>query len=214
MTELPKTFPGKNHYYKNYDDLPRFISYYHQIDMIRKINPKTVLEIGIGNKAVSNYLRFQEGIDVTTCDHDEVLQPDCVSDIRSLPFKSNSFDAVLVCEILEHLPWEDLRQSLIQVANATRRYVVTSLPVISMYFECVVKFPMLNPIFNRLFLDFFVQVPFFTFDKCPPGHYWEIGARGYPISRVRKRFREVFRILMEKRPVLNPKHRFFLLEKK
>lgn len=40
----------KKHYYKDYDDLTRFVSYFYQIDSLIKTNPKTILEVGVGNK--------------------------------------------------------------------------------------------------------------------------------------------------------------------
>ena len=39
-----------NHYFNEfYDSKERWISYWHQINEIIKLNPKKVLEIGIGN---------------------------------------------------------------------------------------------------------------------------------------------------------------------
>jgi hypothetical protein len=45
------------HYLKSYDTKGRFISYWHQIDEIFKLSPENVLEIGIGNRFVSDYLK-------------------------------------------------------------------------------------------------------------------------------------------------------------
>jgi len=41
----------KNNHYKfnSYVDLNRFISYYYQIKFVLDLNPKTILEIGVGN---------------------------------------------------------------------------------------------------------------------------------------------------------------------
>lgn len=86
---------NKNHYNKsNYDGIRRFISYFHQINLIKKLNPKKVLEIGIGNATVSNYLKNQ-GLNITTCDFDKSLNPDIVASLPDLPIKENSYD--LVC---------------------------------------------------------------------------------------------------------------------
>ena len=48
----------REHYNKNYDDLPRFISYFHQIESVINTKSKTVLEVGIGNKTVTNYFKM------------------------------------------------------------------------------------------------------------------------------------------------------------
>ena len=46
----------EGHYLASYDTLERFIGYFYQIDFIRKLKPKTILEIGIGNRTTSNYV--------------------------------------------------------------------------------------------------------------------------------------------------------------
>ena len=48
-----------NDYYQfqKYDYLIRWISYWHQINEVLKLRPKTVLEIGIGNKTVRDCLK-------------------------------------------------------------------------------------------------------------------------------------------------------------
>jgi len=54
--QYPQVKP--NHYFVNsYDSKGRFISYWYQINEIIKLNPKKVLEIGIGNGFVSKYLK-------------------------------------------------------------------------------------------------------------------------------------------------------------
>jgi len=111
----------------DHDNLERFISYYYQASLVKKLNIKSVLEIGVGNKAVSNYLR-QCGFVVTTCDHDAALKPEIIADIRSLPMTENSFDVVLACEILEHLPWKDVPEALRQVHRVSRKYAIVSVP--------------------------------------------------------------------------------------
>ena len=43
-------------------------------------------------------------------------------------------------------------------------------------------------------------------------HYWELGARGFPVSRFRKTLRgEGWQIEKEIRPSANPYHHFFFL---
>jgi SAM-dependent methyltransferase len=94
---------SQNHYYSDYDSIDRFISYFYQTDLIKTLQPQSILEVGVGNKTLTNYLK-QYGYSVTTCDFDKKLAPDYVADIRALPFEDASFDAVLAFEVLEHLP--------------------------------------------------------------------------------------------------------------
>ena len=47
-----------NHYFdKSYDTKERFISYWHQVNEIVRLEPDSVLEIGIGSGFVSKYLK-------------------------------------------------------------------------------------------------------------------------------------------------------------
>ena len=78
----------KELYFGGYDDLERFISYFYQIDIVRKLKSNKVLEVGIGNKTVANYL-LRSGINIDTCDFDKELNPDYVADIRDLPFRGH-----------------------------------------------------------------------------------------------------------------------------
>ena len=53
-----------------------------------------MLEIGVGNRTVSNYLK-ENGVDITTFDFDKELKPDIVGDVRDMKgIKDNSFDVV------------------------------------------------------------------------------------------------------------------------
>jgi len=106
-----------NHYQENYDGLTRFISYYYQIDLTTSLNISKCLEIGIGNKTVSSAL-INRGVNVTTCDFDSELKPDYVADIRELPFENNSYELVMACQVLEHLPWSDFSKALNELKSA------------------------------------------------------------------------------------------------
>ena len=209
MAQVPK-----EHYEKNYDDLNRFISYFYQIDLVKRLNVKTILEIGIGNKTVSNYLKHS-GFNVTTCDFDKSLKPDYVADIRKLPLKDNSYDLVMACEILEHLPWEEADAALKEMQRVTKMYAVISLPYPGITFEAALKFPLLRRFSRKSLFNLFIRIPlFFKTIKFNGEHYWEIGVKNYPISKVRKLIKKRFRILKEVRPVLNPYNHFFLIEKR
>ncbi|MCK5766962.1 MAG: hypothetical protein KAH35_01115 [Candidatus Atribacteria bacterium] len=47
-----------NHYFdKSYDTKERFISYWHQVNEIVRLEPDSLLEIGIGSGFASKYLK-------------------------------------------------------------------------------------------------------------------------------------------------------------
>jgi SAM-dependent methyltransferase len=211
--ENDKVKTSRNHYYDGYDQLESFISYYYQIDLFRQLDRRSILEIGIGNKTVSRYLAGN-GYDVTTCDYNEHLEPDYVADVRQLPFDDNSFDVVMACEILEHLPWEDVPKALGELHRVACDYVIISVPRVRLFAEFVIRFPMIRRMFGRPWFDVFLSLPLSIFTRCSKYHHWEIGLRGYPARKVRKAFGERFGILKEARPVLHPRHHFFVLEKK
>ncbi len=204
----------KEHYFGKYDDVTRFISYFYQIDLVRKLKPNNVLEIGIGNKTVANYLK-QNGIRIDTCDFDKDLKPDYVADIRDLPFDDKSYDVVMACEILEHTPWEDVDKALSELYRVSKKYVLVSIPYSSACFELVLKFPFIGRIIKKPFLNLFFRIPYFFIGiKFSGEHYWEMGRRDYPAKKIRDAFRKYFKILKEVRPIISSYHNFFILEKK
>lgn len=206
-----KTKP-KDLYYNDYDSIAGFISYFYQIDLVRKLGVNKVLEVGVGNKTVSNYLRHN-GFDITTYDCNESLEPDVVGDIKELPFEDSSYEVIMACEVLEHLPWNDMPKTIDELFRVTSKYVIISIPFTSLYFEAAIKFPMYNKILKKYCLDLFIRLPFAIFAGCSKHHQWEIGLKGYSLRKVRKEIKRKFRILKEVRPILQPKHYFFVLQK-
>ncbi len=204
----------KEHYFGKYDDLMRFISYFYQIDLVRKLKPNNVLEVGIGNKTVSNYLK-QNGIKVDTCDFNKDLEPNYVADIRELPFKDKSYDVVMACEVLEHIPWKDVERALKELHRISKKHVLISIPYSSTGFELLFKFPLIGRILKRPFLDLFLRIPYFFIGiKFSGEHYWEMGRRNYSKRKIKSLFGKYFKIIKEIRPILNHYHYFFILEKK
>jgi len=104
--------PGPDHFSpESYDTKERFISYWHQIHEIISLEPKKVLEVGIGNGFLTRYLR-EKGWDVTTLDIVSELKPDVAGSVLSLPFGDTAFDVVTCFQVLEHLPYDDFTKAL------------------------------------------------------------------------------------------------------
>jgi 2-polyprenyl-3-methyl-5-hydroxy-6-metoxy-1,4-benzoquinol methylase len=105
----------KEHYFKDYDTKERWMSYWYQINEILKSNPENVLEIGVGNKFISDYLK-KEGIKLTTVDVDPELKPDFVCSVTELSkILKSKYDVVLCAQVLEHLPFLDFEKSLNEI---------------------------------------------------------------------------------------------------
>ncbi|MES2203243.1 MAG: methyltransferase domain-containing protein [Patescibacteria group bacterium] len=155
----------------------RWVSYWHQLDLVRRANPRSVLEIGPGLGIVTDALR-KDGIEVITCDIAVDLKPDVVGSVTALPFRDAQFDLALAAEILEHIRWEDVPVSLGELARVAGQTVVISLPHPGYVFLFACKLPLL-PRFEWSF-----QIPFFWKEHTFNGeHYWELGKQGYSVER-------------------------------
>jgi len=205
---------GKAHYFSEYDDLPRFVSYFYQADLIRQTKAKDVLEVGVGNKTMNSYLK-QGGVKVTSCDFDKSLKPDKVGDIRNLPFKDSEFDLAVAFEVLEHLPFEDFEKSVSELGRVSKKYVIISIPYSSLFFEVIFNSPAVNKLFGGLFKRVHLHLPyFFLKPQESPHHYWEMGRKGYSIHKIRHMLKKKFRIVKEVKPYLSVSHHFFVLKKR
>ena len=181
-----------------------------------KAGPGKVLEIGIGNGFISRYLK-EKGLDITTLDIDEKLHPDFVGDVINIPFRDDSFDVIACYEVLEHLSYGDFRRALKEILRVSRKWAVISLPDITRAcFFCVGIFEYFataktGKIEQVAALPRFRKPVRANCDK----HLWEVGMKGYPLSRIIRDIKEAgFGIKKTYRVVENPYHRFFVLEKR
>ena len=192
--------------FSKYDYKDRWISYWHQIDEVLKLNPKTVLEIGIGNKTVSDYFKKQ-GLEVKTLDINKNLNPDFVADVLNMPLDNNSFDAILCAEILEHLPFDNFEKALLELKRVSRKYLVLSLP----HFGPPIKFSFKIPFIKEIKIAFKITFP--KKHEFHGEHYWEIGKKNYSSGKIRKIIKKHFRIEKEFIPFENQYHHFYILKK-
>jgi SAM-dependent methyltransferase len=168
------------HYLGAYDHKDRWLSYFYQIDLVKRSGAQSILEVGPGNGTVSAYLARQ-GMQMTTVDIDPALKPDFVASVVALPFDDARFDAVMACEVLEHLPFESFTMALTELARVSKRDILISLPDIrrtALYLAA--KIPCLPGFSFRLRL---MRRKEHHFDG---EHYWEIGARGFNLRKVRE----------------------------
>lgn len=196
-----------SHYHDKYDSIERFASYYKQIDYLLRCEAGSILEIGIGNGVVTDYLR-RRGINVVTADIDIGLRPDTVSALPALPFRGKSFDAVLCAQVLEHLPMDKLDDALMELARVSKKFVVISVPNSSWYIKLFIKF------YSKMSgIRLFIPVRRFIGykHKFDGQHYWELGRKGTSLKKIRGKLAKYFDIYSEERFFENPYHHFFLL---
>jgi ubiquinone/menaquinone biosynthesis C-methylase UbiE len=200
-----------NHYFnKTYDTKERFLSYWHQVNEIVRLEPDSVLEIGIGNGFVSKYLK-ERNVNIATLDFDSNLNPDRVGSVLDIPFEDNSFDVVACYEVLEHLPFKDFDKAIAEIYRVSKTYVILSLPDVNRVYRINVHIPKVG-IFQKLIPLPRLKAPTHNFDG---EHYWEIGKAGYPLNKIISDIQKSgFEVEKTYRIFENPYHRFFILKKK
>jgi len=199
-----------SHYFnKIYDSKERFISYWHQINEIIMLKPSSILEIGIGNGLVANYLKQRE-FDITTMDIDERLNPDKIGSVLFIPFSDESFELVTCFEVLEHLPYEDFPKALSEIHRVSEKYVILSLPDVKRVYRLYIQIPKIGEL-KRLIKLPRLKAPVHEFNG---EHYWELGKAGYPLRTVMNEMQNSgFEIKKTWRIFEIPYHRFFALKK-
>jgi hypothetical protein len=184
------------------------MTYWYQTATIRDCGAKEVLEVGTG-MGLTSWIMRRWGLRVTELDIDPALGPTCAGDVRAMPFADDAFDAVLIAEVLEHLPFEEFGRCLAELRRVTRKHVVVTLPCPLAGVHIGVNLPLVEPFFVALGLR---QLSRPRFDGQ---HHWELDRRGYPKRRIRGTIREAgFKIGREFRPGLSLYNYFFVLEKR
>lgn len=122
-------------------------------DLIKRINPKTVLDVGCGGGVISQTLS-EGGFAVYGID----LSPNLLKQINdkhssitlsgadgtSLPFKDSVFDCIVCSEVLEHIPdFLEAMDELHRVLSPSGQLVVTT-PNLFMYDSLEAKFGLVS----------------------------------------------------------------------
>jgi ubiquinone/menaquinone biosynthesis C-methylase UbiE len=165
---------------KSYNHKARWLSYFYQFDGIFKLQGlNSILEIGVGSSIVAEILK-ENGLKVTTMDIEEELNPDIVGDIRKIPFKDESFDAVVSFETLEHLPFEIFSPALKEMRRVSKKYVFISVPD---HKRTLLRLSFKIPFLNEKIIQ--IRIPSFSDKVFWEGHFWEIGMNDYPLRKIR-----------------------------
>ncbi len=200
----------EQYFQQAYDTKKRFLSYWYQIEAIRALRPDNFLEIGVGNRFISDYLRQRE-YDVTTVDIDAALSPDVNASVITLPFKAQAFHLVACYEVLEHLPYDLFQQALVELYRVSRQFVVFSVPDRNHVLSGRFSFPLIGE------RELFFSIPRPIRLKKPKiieEHYWEIGVQHFTLKRVMGDVEQTgFSIRKTYRLFEYPSHRFFILSK-
>jgi SAM-dependent methyltransferase len=196
----------KSHYeFDSYMTKPRWNSMWHQLDEVRKLDPRRILEIGSGPglfKAVATLV----GLHVETLDVDPDLKPDHVGSATALPFPDATFDVVCAFQLLEHMPYDLSLKAFEEMSRVSSRHVVISVPDAQVVWRYSVHIPRLGPC-DVLLPRPSLRAPEHQFDG---EHHWEIGKRGYRLYRIEQDLSARMPMLRSFRVLENPYHRFFV----
>lgn len=103
-------------------DFINWIRFFFLLKQLMADSPDRVLEVGVGGGFLKDSARRFVG-SYETLDINERLEPDHHGDVRILnPLLVGNFDAVVVADVLEHIPFSDLESTLTNL----RRYLTPS----------------------------------------------------------------------------------------
>lgn len=188
----------------SYFDLVQLSSFIYQIRSVRDFSPQSLIEIGVGSGFTSGYLR-SAGYDVTTVDINQNLNPDICSDLANLPNinLNKVFDLVVCCQVLEHIPLNELESNL-EILSKLGRNLYLTLPSYYSYFGIggILRLPHIRKDFGL-----YLKSPFKTKNLNDGIHLWEVDSEK---NSSRKVIEEILRKFYSKVSIskipLNPYH--------
>ena len=197
----------KSHYaFERYAFEGRFVSYYWQLKEVLALQPRSVLEVGAGDRVFGNFIKNNTTVQYVCVDIAEDLHPDVVGSVLALPFADKSHDVVCAFEVLEHMPFEQFDKALTELARVARTHVAISIPHFGPVFSFSLKVPFLPQI------RFAFKIPFPKRHAFNGQHYWELGKRGYTASLIRQKLSVHGDIVRDFIPFGNPYHHFFVVK--
>jgi hypothetical protein len=207
---VPSPQVSLQHYmFGQYLHKPRWSSYWQQLVAVMAMRPTSVLYIGVGDDVVPKLLEAQN-VAVTRFDFDVAIGCDYVGDVAAIDeyLGENSFDVVVCCQVLEHLPYEKFLPTIKKLMTVAEKRLVLSLPYChAPIFKANIKLPKIPEFVIDLAMPKFWKT--WTFDG---EHYWEIGVKGYGKKKISK---AIFSVAQGKvgHAEGNKYHIFYLLDK-
>lgn len=202
---------NNNYQFGKYTNIDRWSSYFHQINEVLSAQPSSVLEIGVGDGVLANYLKehYADRIKVVTLDFNYELKPDIIGDVKHLPQADGSFDLTCAFEVLEHLPFTEFPLALNELRRVAAKTVIISLPHWGRHFSLQIRLPYFGQLSWQYKFDQLAIA-----HKFDGEHYWEIGKKDYPLCRIKQEIEKCgFKIIDDFITIESPYHHFFILHK-
>ena len=192
-----------------YNSKARWLSFWYQISETLEVAPRNVLVIGKGSGIAENVITqlSNHKTGVLTLDINYAVNSDVVGTIVNLPFRKDSFDVAVCCQVLEHMPFEDFPLVMSELHKVAAKRVVLSLPHGRKHFKVSCSLPFAEE--KTLIL----KNPFTKHSCSSKQHHWEIG-RGISLKQVRFHLSRLFVIEKEYLNEISCDHRFFILTRR
>lgn len=129
FTGFDKKFFSKFFWGQHPDAALRYIPVVAQIKKAHLENSK-ILEIGPGSLGVTPYLERQiDGIDVDFSGPQTDLLNKIKGTATQLPFRKNSYDAVISVDVLEHLNSEEREKAIREMLRVAKKLAIVVVPI-------------------------------------------------------------------------------------
>jgi hypothetical protein len=167
------SLPKSDYFSDSYFDVRQLMAQAMQIKHIHSLNPKDIIEIGIGNRLTSTFIR-NSGVEVVTAGINPNHGPDICCPMSEILERTGGrqFDLVVFCKVLEHMPLDQLERN-IKTLRALGSRLFLTLPgyTRSFGFSLLIKVPFIKA--RDCFLYFFLPK---TIDLSKTEHFWEVGS--------------------------------------
>ncbi len=203
-----KSQVDKKHYnFDKYGHVERFASYYYQLKEVLKCNPKSILEVGVGDKVFGNYVKENTNIKYASLDIAKDLHPDIIGSVFDIPCGDGAYDVVCCFEVLEHVSYSDVQKALSELTRVAKKAVIISVPHFGPRTQFFLKLPFLPEI------KFALKVPWKREHIFNGEHHWELGKKDFPADNFKKLVRKYGKIVNDFIPFENQFHHFYVIYK-